>query len=238
MHYYQFNIGDYRKQTSHLTLVEHGIYRSLLDSYYLSENALTCDLRVLQRAHSIRTDDEKQALNDILEEFFLLSEDGYKHAHCDEELARIYKKSESARKSAKARWAKKDANGMREVCERIEIPCERIENGCESDATQHPLPKDPLPNNNTVAFEDLWETFNTGYGAKGSKKNAKAQFKKIPEDKYLLLTTALKNQISAKQAAKGAGEFYESFPHVERWLRNERYNDVLTSSPSTQEYII
>ena len=90
----------------------------------------------------------------------------------------------------------------------------------------------------TVAFESFWGTFKSDLGKKGSRKNALNQFKKISEDKYPLLTTALKNQISAKQAAKGAGEFYESFPHVERWLRNERYNDALTSSPQTQEYII
>ena len=37
MHYYKFNISDYRKDTVHLTPIEHYIYRSLIDWYYLDE---------------------------------------------------------------------------------------------------------------------------------------------------------------------------------------------------------
>ena len=37
MHYYQHNIADYRKDTIHLTLLEHGVYRQLLDQYYLTQ---------------------------------------------------------------------------------------------------------------------------------------------------------------------------------------------------------
>ena len=37
MHYYQFNIADYRKDTGFLTYEEHGIYRQLIDQYHLDE---------------------------------------------------------------------------------------------------------------------------------------------------------------------------------------------------------
>jgi len=40
LHYYTFNIGDYRRDTGHLSLLEHGIYRQLIDSYYLSEKPI------------------------------------------------------------------------------------------------------------------------------------------------------------------------------------------------------
>jgi Protein of unknown function (DUF1376) len=40
MYYYQHHIGDYRKDTSHLSLIEHGIYRQLLDLYYITEKPL------------------------------------------------------------------------------------------------------------------------------------------------------------------------------------------------------
>ncbi|MER2164727.1 MAG: DUF1376 domain-containing protein, partial [Psychrobacter alimentarius] len=35
MHYYSFNIADYKKDTAHLKPMEHYIYRSLIDLYYL-----------------------------------------------------------------------------------------------------------------------------------------------------------------------------------------------------------
>lgn len=45
MHYYQFNIADYRKDTVHLTRIEHSIYRDLIDWYYLEETPIPkeCD---------------------------------------------------------------------------------------------------------------------------------------------------------------------------------------------------
>ena len=61
MHYYQFNIGDYRRDTAHLSHLEHGIYRSLIDTYMLEESPLPGDMKELERKHSIRTANEKKA---------------------------------------------------------------------------------------------------------------------------------------------------------------------------------
>ncbi len=108
MHYYQHNIGDYRKDTLHLSLLEHGIYRQLLDSYYLDEIPLTADLNKLMRSHSIRTTDEQQALKNVLNDFFELTENGYIHTRCDAEIARYHDKSDKAKASANARWTKKN----------------------------------------------------------------------------------------------------------------------------------
>lgn len=112
MHYYQHNIGDYRKDTSHLSLLEHGIYRQLLDSYYLDEKPLTKDLSKLMRTHSIRNTDEEQALKNVLNDFFELTDDGYIHARCDGEIAKYHLKSTKAKASANARWHG-DANALR-----------------------------------------------------------------------------------------------------------------------------
>jgi len=104
MHYYNFNIGDYRRQTGHLTLLEHAIYKNLLDSYYLSEQPLCADLAKLMRSQSVRTAEEKQALENVLSDFFELTEDGYRNKTCDEVIAKYHLKSDKARQSAKKRW--------------------------------------------------------------------------------------------------------------------------------------
>ena len=137
MHYYQFNIADYRKKTGHLSLVEHAIYRALIDTYYLTENPLTSDINALMRLHSVRTADEKQALENVLSDFFELTDQGYIHEHCHQELDRLYQKSEKARKAAKARWLKtkeKDKDAM------------QTHNECNANGM---LPIDPIPNNPT-----------------------------------------------------------------------------------------
>ena len=117
MHYYQHNIGDYRKDTSHLSLLEHGIYRQLLDSYYLDEKPLTVDLSKLMRTHSIRNAHEEQALKNVLNDFFELTENGYIHTRCDGEIAKYHLKSDKAKASANARW-QKDATALQTQSER------------------------------------------------------------------------------------------------------------------------
>jgi uncharacterized protein YdaU (DUF1376 family) len=108
MHYYQHNIADYRKDTSHLSLLEHGIYRQLLDSYYLDEKPLPSDISKVMRSHSIRNADEEQALKNVLSDFFELTKKGYIHKRCDETIAQYHGKSDKARASALARWGNKD----------------------------------------------------------------------------------------------------------------------------------
>lgn len=117
MHYYQFNIGDYRRDTIHLTLLEHGIYRQLIDSYYLNEKPLCADDAILMRSHSVRTEEEQIAFKNVLNDFFVKHEDGYFHKGCEKMLEKYKEKSEKAAKSANARW-NKDANGMRTHSER------------------------------------------------------------------------------------------------------------------------
>lgn len=108
MHYYKHYIGDYRRDTSHLTLLEHGIYRQLIDSYCLDEVPLTNDLAKLMRSHSVRTTEEQQALQNVLTDFFELTENGYVHKRCEKTVAEYHGKSDKARQSANARWNKEN----------------------------------------------------------------------------------------------------------------------------------
>jgi uncharacterized protein YdaU (DUF1376 family) len=107
MHYYQHNIADYRKDTSHLSLLEHGIYRQLLDSYYLDEQPLSNDLAKLMRSHSVRSADEIDALKNVLSDFFDLTENEYIHKRCEDTILKYHGKSDKARASAMARWGGK-----------------------------------------------------------------------------------------------------------------------------------
>lgn len=136
MHYYQFNIGDYRKDTGHLTLLEHGIYRNLLDSYYLNEGGLCADDAKLMRTHSIRNADEQEAYKSVIADFFNEQDGYYIHDKCEDVMGKIFAKSEKARVSAQKRW-EKNANGMRTHSEgnaKAMLP-----------NTQYPLPNNPKP---------------------------------------------------------------------------------------------
>lgn len=107
MHYYKLNIGDYRRDTGHLTMLEHGAYRQLLDTYYLNERPLSADDAILMRTHSARNTDEVQAIKNVLKDFFVLTEDGWVHKYCNRVIAEFHGKSEQAKDAAKARWGNK-----------------------------------------------------------------------------------------------------------------------------------
>ena len=105
-----------------MSLLEHGIYRNLIDSYYMNEGKLIADDAKLMRTHSIRTDDEKQAYKNIVLDFFIIEDGFYINEGADKILSKIFQKSQKARESAQKRWEKNtkamrthsegNANGM------------------------------------------------------------------------------------------------------------------------------
>ena len=103
MFYFQHHVGDYRRDTGHLTLLEHGIYRQLIDLYYITERPLDASA---MRLVCVRTADEEQAYKRVLADFFHEHNGKYFHKRCDREISRYKDKSSKATDSAKKRWHK------------------------------------------------------------------------------------------------------------------------------------
>lgn len=113
MNYYARHIGDYLKATTHLSLLEHGIYSRLLDVYYTREAPIPKDQAA--RLIGARSKIELEALNAVLAEFFDDTPEGWRQSRCDKEIGGYQEKSSKASASAKARWDKSqgNANAMR-----------------------------------------------------------------------------------------------------------------------------
>ncbi|HQU47457.1 MAG: hypothetical protein B7X10_02595, partial [Burkholderiales bacterium 21-58-4] len=92
--------------TRHLTRVERSLYRDLIDLYYDTEQSLNGDFEKLAR-RIICDDEDKGALRMVLDEFFVLQEDGYHNTRCDAEIAKYQEKSEQASLAGKASAAKR-----------------------------------------------------------------------------------------------------------------------------------
>lgn len=88
MNYYEHHIGDYAEATAHLTFVEDAAYSRMIRKYYATEQPLPADVCAVQRLLCARTKKEKEAIVTILNEFFVLEEDGWHNARCDAEIAR------------------------------------------------------------------------------------------------------------------------------------------------------
>lgn len=103
MNYYERHIGDYLKDTAHLSLLEHGIYTRLLDVYYTKEVGI--EEGMVARLIGARSEDELAALRVVLMEFFVLEGGIYLQARCDREIGRYQDKQRKAKASADARWS-------------------------------------------------------------------------------------------------------------------------------------
>ena len=111
MNYYPFHVGDYAAHTAHLEPMEDLAYRRLLDQYYLRESPLPADIQVtakLVRMRSMAADVEA-----VLNEFFVLTPEGWMHSRCDAEIAKMQDKQEKARASGIA-----SANARKAYAER------------------------------------------------------------------------------------------------------------------------
>jgi len=119
MHYYKFNIGDYASHTQHLEPLEDIAYRRMLDWVYLHESPLPDSPEQIARLIRMRTHCEDIA--NVLREFFTLTDYGWMQEKASVEIDAYKLKSDKAKASAAARWAKKpaivDANALRPECE-------------------------------------------------------------------------------------------------------------------------
>ena len=100
MHYYKFNIADYRKDTGHLSTVEHGIYRQLIDWYYLDEKPIPIETQVVMRRLRLGSEHEA-ALQNVLADFFIKGKDGYKQGRIDLEINEYHSQADKNRTNGK-----------------------------------------------------------------------------------------------------------------------------------------
>lgn len=107
MHYYKFNIKDWTRDTAHLSVEEEGVYRRLLDHYYESESPIPVETQSVIRRLRLRGHEE--AMSIVLEEFFTLESDGYRHKRCDDEIAKYHAKANANRENGKKGGRPKDA---------------------------------------------------------------------------------------------------------------------------------
>ncbi|ALQ97140.1 YdaU family protein [Xylella fastidiosa] len=99
MNYYERHIGDYARDTGYLSVLEHGIYCLLLDRYYATEQPIPANkAHRIARAYSKK---EKSAVDVVLDEFFLLQDDGWHNKRCDEEIARFHAKAAAQQENGK-----------------------------------------------------------------------------------------------------------------------------------------
>jgi uncharacterized protein YdaU (DUF1376 family) len=99
MKFYKHWIGDYQRDTAHLSLIEHGAYRILLDHYYATGGPLPPPAQCLRICRAV-TNEEQQAVERILKAFFHSG----RNSRADKEIKAAKDYSDAQAMRAHMRW--------------------------------------------------------------------------------------------------------------------------------------
>lgn len=95
MNYYERHLGDYARDTGHLSMLEHGAYNLLLDRYYVTEAGIPEDQ--IYRVARARTKEERDAVDTVIREFFYLADGVWVKDRCEEEISGARARIQAAR---------------------------------------------------------------------------------------------------------------------------------------------
>ena len=160
MNYVQFHLGDWLSGTALLSPTERGVYMDLLVRYYKEERPiLQEECKRIARAYAPA---EQEAMQYVLQTFFTLDEDGYRHSRCDEEIEKARAVSDKRKRAASARWSKNcnldaEAKQVHSKCIANEMPTNNQEPITKNHIDMDMVERDAIPpvaDLSSVLFEE------------------------------------------------------------------------------------
>jgi len=105
MHYYKRNLGDYAKKAGRLSMLQHGAYTLLIDACYDREQFPTREAAIEWTWASSK--EEVEAVDFVLKRFFSEKEGVFYQTRIQEEIGEYHDKSETNKRIATDREAKR-----------------------------------------------------------------------------------------------------------------------------------
>jgi uncharacterized protein YdaU (DUF1376 family) len=103
VNYYRRYVGDYLRDTSRLSMLEHGAYGLLLDYYYAEERPISLDMDEVCRMCRAITAIERAAIDKVLRLYFSRRVDGWHQKRVDLEIAAATSARENGAKGGRPR---------------------------------------------------------------------------------------------------------------------------------------
>lgn len=214
MHYYSFNIADYKKDTDYLSPIEHYVYRSLIDRYYLDEMPIPKETQPLLRRLKLKSEVEIEALNFVLNEFFTLEDDGYHHSRIDNEIAKYQANAEKNRENGKkgGRPPKNKPKITQSVVDGLPV-------NSQINLNQQPSTTNQELSIN-LSFDDFWNAYDY---KKGSLVKLKAKWQSLTVEQKELIMSHVPDYVKSTPNKK-----FRKFPMT--YLDNEGWLDEIIES--------
>jgi uncharacterized protein YdaU (DUF1376 family) len=99
MNYYRRNLGDYARDTKHLSMLEHGAFNQLLDTLYATETPLPDNEKLLWKICSASTKRERNAVKSVLSQFFFRKPSGFSNKRFERELKHLKSRAKVAKQN-------------------------------------------------------------------------------------------------------------------------------------------
>ncbi|WP_038342280.1 YdaU family protein [Acinetobacter sp. A47] len=173
MYKYLHHISDFMVDTAHLTPLEECFYRRAIDFYYLNEKPLPKETQSVFRRLRAITQEEREAVLNVLQDFFVELEDGFHNKRCDSEIAEYHqnanKNRENGKKGGRPRKTKPSENQNESQSGESENPekTQSVSVGSESE-TQKNLNRKPITDNR----EPNINTHTQGAGENPAQENS------------------------------------------------------------------
>lgn len=109
MNFFKLYIGDYQRDTAHLSIAEHGAFMLMLQHYYATEKPLPTG-KTLHRMLRAQDKEEREAIDSVAGQFWVVTEDGLVNDRASEEIGKARAQAETNARIARERAAKRKRN--------------------------------------------------------------------------------------------------------------------------------
>lgn len=109
INWFKLYIGDYQRDTAHLSVTEHGAYLLMLQHYYATEKPLPTG-KALHRMLRAQDKAEREAIDTVAAQFWTETPDGLVNDRADAEITKAGAQAETNRAIAQAREARRKAS--------------------------------------------------------------------------------------------------------------------------------
>jgi uncharacterized protein YdaU (DUF1376 family) len=225
VNYYERHLGDYARDTAHLSMLEHGAYGLLLDRYYSTEAGIPAD-----QAHRLaraRSKDERAAVDAVLGEFFTLLDGVWINGRAEREVERAQTKIKAARENGKAGGRPKknpETSEQKPTGLLLGSDLETELKAHQIPDTRHQKTKTPQPpeksgGDDPAGFAEFWNS----WPASARKQDRKKCAEKWRRSKFGANLPAIVAHVEAAKQSKQWRDGFEPAPLT--YLNGERWAD-------------
>ncbi len=220
MNFFKLYIGDYQRDTAHLSVTEHGAFLLMLQHYYATEKPLPTG-KALHRMLRAQDKAERDAIDVVVSQFWTETEAGLINGRADKEIARASDQAEVNRQTAMLREARRKA--AREAHEQSTNRATNDQPNQTPDTrlnTNPPTPRKRGKPAEPAGFDEFW----SAYPRKVAKGAALKAWAKAKPDEPLQqqILAAIGRARDGPDWRKDGGAF---IPHPATWLNAQRWLD-------------